>query len=204
MRLVTRQAHPADRRSTLIETTSAGRLLFARMAPVHAQWVEELMAGLTPAEASTLYQLLGKFEAVCQRRRLIQDGATMDPADLTATAARAQMAAGMLTPEALMEACLARIASREAVLQAMAFLDPALARSAAASARPGPLHGLPLGVKDVLDTADLPTGYNSPIWQGHRPRGGCRRRGLGACGGRRRAGQDRDHRIRHPASRANH
>ena len=50
----------------------------------------------------------------------------------------------------------------------MAFLDPALARSA--TARPGPLHGLPLGVKDVLDTADMPTGYNSPIWQGHRPR----------------------------------
>jgi DNA-binding MarR family transcriptional regulator len=46
--LVTRQAHPADRRSTLIETTPAGRLLFARMAPAHAQWVEELMAGLTP------------------------------------------------------------------------------------------------------------------------------------------------------------
>ena len=35
--LVTRQAHPADRRSTLIETTPAGRLLFARMAPAHAR-----------------------------------------------------------------------------------------------------------------------------------------------------------------------
>ncbi len=60
--LVARQAHPADRRSTLIETTPPGRLLFARMAPAHARWVEELMAGLTPAEASTLYQLLGKLK----------------------------------------------------------------------------------------------------------------------------------------------
>ncbi len=41
-----------------------------------------------------------------------------------------------------MEACLARIAEREPVVQAMAFLDPALARQAAATARPGPLHGL--------------------------------------------------------------
>ena len=94
----------------------------------------------------------------------------MDPADLTATAARAKIDAGVLTPAALMEACLARIALREPVVQAMAFLDPALARQAAAAPPPGPLHGLPLGVKDVLDTADMPTGYNSPIWHGHRPR----------------------------------
>jgi hypothetical protein len=33
----------------------------------------------------------------------------------------------------------------------------------------GPLHGLPVGVKDIIDTADLPTGYGSPIWRGHRP-----------------------------------
>ena len=94
----------------------------------------------------------------------------MDLADLTATAARARIAAGQLAAPELMEACLARIAEREPVLQAMAFLDPAVARQAAATARPGPLHGLPLGVKDVLDTADMPAGYGSPIWRGHRPR----------------------------------
>ncbi len=94
----------------------------------------------------------------------------MDLADLTATAARARIAARQLSPTALMEACLARIAEREPVLQAMAFLDPALARQAAATARRGPLHGLPLGVKDVLDTADMPSEYNSPIWRGNRPR----------------------------------
>ncbi len=94
----------------------------------------------------------------------------MDAADLTAAAARAAIAAGRLTPAALMEACLARIAAREPVVRAMAFLDPALASRSAAEARSGPLGGLPLGVKDVLDTADMPTEYNSPIWRGHRPR----------------------------------
>ncbi|WP_158744806.1 amidase [Acidisphaera sp. L21] len=94
----------------------------------------------------------------------------MDPADLTAIAARARIAAGQLTPAALMEACLARIAEREPTLHAMAYLDPALARLGAARARPGALHGLPLGVKDVLDTADMVTEYNSPIWKGHQPR----------------------------------
>ncbi len=91
-----------------------------------------------------------------------------DPADLTATAARTAIAAGTLTPAALLEACLARIAQREPVVQAFATLDPAALRTV----RPlsGPLHGLPVGVKDVLDTADLPSQYNSPIWRGHQPR----------------------------------
>ena len=60
--LVVRQAHPLDRRSTLIEMTEGGRALFARMAPVHAGWIDELMAGLTTHDASTLYQLLGKLK----------------------------------------------------------------------------------------------------------------------------------------------
>ena len=94
----------------------------------------------------------------------------MDHADLTATAAQALIQSRQLTPIALMEACLARISLREPSVRAMSFLDPAAALRAAAEARPGPLHGLPLGVKDVLDTADMPTEYNSPIWRGHRPR----------------------------------
>ena len=94
----------------------------------------------------------------------------MDVADLTATDARARMEAGRLTAAALMEACLARIAEREPVLRAMAHLDAGLARRNAAAAKPGPLAGLPLGVKDVLDTADMPTAYNSPIWSGWQPR----------------------------------
>ena len=91
-----------------------------------------------------------------------------DPADLTATTARRAIAAGTLAPPALVEACLSRIAAREPIVQAMAYLDPDAARAVAP--RPGPLHGLPVGVKDVLDTADMPSEYNSAIWRGHRPR----------------------------------
>lgn len=91
-----------------------------------------------------------------------------DPADLTATEALAEMGAGRLDAAAWLEACLARIAVREPVVRAMAFLDEGLVRETAAVE--GPLRGMPLGVKDVLDTADMPTGYNSPIWAGHRPR----------------------------------
>jgi len=90
-----------------------------------------------------------------------------DPAALTATEAARSIREGRLTPAALMEACLARIEAREAVVQAMAFFDPVQARAAKPS--PGPLHGLPVGVKDVLDTADMPSEYNSSIWRGHRP-----------------------------------
>ncbi len=93
-----------------------------------------------------------------------------DPAMLTATQARAKIAAGTLSPEALMEACLDRIATRDPDIQAMAFLDKALAWQGAKHARPGALHGLPVGVKDVLDTADMPSQYNSPIWRDHQPR----------------------------------
>ena len=91
-----------------------------------------------------------------------------DPADLTATEALRAMEAGRLRPAALMEACLARMAAREPVVQAMAHHDPAAVRAMTPEA--GPLHGLPIGVKDVLDTADMPTGYNSVIWAGWRPR----------------------------------
>ena len=53
------------------------------------------------------------------------------------------------------------MAEREPVVQAFAAHDPALVR--ATQAAPGPLHGIPLGVKDVLDTADYVSEYNSPI-----------------------------------------
>ncbi|MGH7106521.1 MAG: amidase [Acetobacteraceae bacterium] len=93
-----------------------------------------------------------------------------DPSRLTATAAARLIREGRLTPEALMEACLDRIAEREAKVRAFAWFDAAAARQSGASARPGPLSGLPLGVKDVLDTAEMPSAYGSPIWQGWRPR----------------------------------
>ena len=94
----------------------------------------------------------------------------MDPADLSATDALARIRTGMLTPSALAEACLARIAAREPSVQAMAYLDADAALKAAQGAPEGKLHGVPVGVKDVLDTADMPSQYGSPIWRGYRPR----------------------------------
>ncbi len=93
-----------------------------------------------------------------------------DPAKLTATEAARLIRDGRLRPIDLMEACLARIAEREPVVRAFAWFDADAARRAAAAAVPGPLHGLPVGVKDVLDTADMPSEYGSPIWRGWRPR----------------------------------
>jgi Asp-tRNA(Asn)/Glu-tRNA(Gln) amidotransferase A subunit family amidase len=93
-----------------------------------------------------------------------------DSADLTATQAAARIRQGTLTPLDLLEACLERIAAREPSLHVFTAFNPAQAREAARNARPGPLHGLPIGVKDVLDTADYPSEYGSEIWSGHRPR----------------------------------
>jgi amidase len=69
--------------------------------------------------------------------------------------------------------CLARIAEREPVVHAWAFLDPELvieqARALDAAPVRGPLHGVPLGIKDIMDTFDMPTQMGSPIYAGHRP-----------------------------------
>src|ERR1700752_4471351 len=89
---------------------------------------------------------------------------------LTATDAVRLIRAGKLRPIDLTEACLARIAEHEPTVRAFAWFDADYARKSAAAASPGPLHGLPLGIKDVLDTADMPSEYGSPIWQGWRPR----------------------------------
>ena len=89
---------------------------------------------------------------------------------LTATQAASLIRAGKLTPVDLLESCLARIAERESHVRAFHHFDAEEARAQVATARPGPLHGIPIGVKDVLDTADMPSGYGSPIWDGWRPR----------------------------------
>jgi Asp-tRNA(Asn)/Glu-tRNA(Gln) amidotransferase A subunit family amidase len=88
--------------------------------------------------------------------------------DLTATALLARIAAGSTSAAAVLESCLARIAAREPALHVFAHCDPAAVR--AMHPRPGPLGGLPLGVKDIIDVAGMPTAMNSPIWQGWMPR----------------------------------
>ncbi len=77
------------------------------------------------------------------------------------------------TSEALVTACLERIAERDETVRAWAFIDraAALAQARALDRMPrrSRLHGAPFGIKDIIDTADLPTEYNSPIYRGHRP-----------------------------------
>lgn len=86
----------------------------------------------------------------------------------------AALAARELRAEDLWRACLEAIDERESAVQAFAHLDAeaVLREARALDAGPvrGPLHGLPLGVKDVFDTFDQPTAYGSPVWTGHRPR----------------------------------
>jgi len=96
-----------------------------------------------------------------------------DPLSLSAHQAAWEIAAGQLRAEALMTACLERIAAREPEIGAWQYLDPEAALEAArrcdASAPSGPLHGIPIAVKDLIDTADMPTGYGSAIYARHRP-----------------------------------
>ena len=92
---------------------------------------------------------------------------------LTAREAAGLLATGRLTSEALVAACLDRIAAEEPRIQAFAYLDPQLAlaqaRAADTRGRPGCLHGLPVGVKDIVDTADMPTARGSALFEGRRP-----------------------------------
>src|SRR5581483_10092505 len=96
-----------------------------------------------------------------------------DPLSLSARAAAREIAAGRLTSEELVKACLDRIAGREEEVGAWHYLAPdaalAAARHCDGEAPRGPLHGVPIAVKDLLDTADMPTAYGSPIYAGHRP-----------------------------------
>lgn len=80
---------------------------------------------------------------------------------------------GKITSTGLVQACLDHIAAREPAVRAWAWLDPASALAAAhradQQAAVGPLHGVPLAVKDIIDTADMPTACGSAIYQGRRP-----------------------------------
>jgi Asp-tRNA(Asn)/Glu-tRNA(Gln) amidotransferase A subunit family amidase len=92
---------------------------------------------------------------------------------LGAAEAARLIAAGDLSSAALVAACLERITEREETVRAWAHLDAgaALAQARARDAEPprGPLHGVPVGVKDIVDTADLPTERGSAIHAGRRP-----------------------------------
>jgi Asp-tRNA(Asn)/Glu-tRNA(Gln) amidotransferase A subunit family amidase len=85
---------------------------------------------------------------------------------------------GVLTSEELVQECLERIRALEPKVQAWQFLDEehALAQARACDERKrsgepiGPLHGVPVGVKDIIDTADMPTENGTVLHEGRTPR----------------------------------
>jgi Asp-tRNA(Asn)/Glu-tRNA(Gln) amidotransferase A subunit family amidase len=96
-----------------------------------------------------------------------------DLCKLSACEAAALIADGRITSEALVRACLDQISRREKAVGAWEYLDPDYALKQARAIDRGPrrglLHGLPVAVKDLMDTADMPTRYGTPIYEGHRP-----------------------------------
>jgi amidase len=96
---------------------------------------------------------------------------------LGAREAARKVESGELTAEGLMRSALERIGEREAEVRAWRHLDPeqalATARALDAGGHKGRLHGLPIAVKDIFDTVDMPTIYGSPIYAGHRPAWDC-------------------------------
>jgi amidase len=94
------------------------------------------------------------------------------PKRLTASEAVTRLTAGTLTAEALTRACLDQ-AREGAEIKAWAWLDReqaiAQARSIDRAGRKGRLAGVPVGIKDIIDTVDMPTEHGSPIYRGHRP-----------------------------------
>lgn len=95
---------------------------------------------------------------------------------LTASELAPLLQSGTLSAQALATACLDRIAQRERTIGAWEYLDPDIVRHQSllcdrrqAEGQPlGPLHGIPVAVKDIFATADMPTGWGTPIHAGQR------------------------------------
>lgn len=92
---------------------------------------------------------------------------------LDATTAADAIAAGTLSIEAYLSAHLTRIAARDARVQAWACLDiegsRAQAHALAERSVRGPLHGIAVGIKDVIDVAGMPCSYGSPAFADRVP-----------------------------------
>jgi Asp-tRNA(Asn)/Glu-tRNA(Gln) amidotransferase A subunit family amidase len=104
----------------------------------------------------------------------------MDPSRLnwlSASDATRAIRDGALSSEELVAACLARVREADAGVEAWAFLDPEHALSQARALDKhrrdggalGPLHGVPVGIKDIFDTSDMPTEDGTPLHAGRAP-----------------------------------
>lgn len=97
--------------------------------------------------------------------------------ELSARDAARGIREGRFSSVELVKDCLAHITRTDSAIGAWAFLDPDLALAQAEQmdnrrmfGKPiGPLHGVPVGIKDIFDTADMPTGYGSAIFAERRP-----------------------------------
>jgi len=97
---------------------------------------------------------------------------------LSLTQAVTDIREGRITSAELVGDCLKRVAEVESKVQAWAFLDRDHAMQQAEAAdlhrkqgrALGPLHGVPIGIKDIFDTGDMPTELGSPLWAGRTPR----------------------------------
>jgi Asp-tRNA(Asn)/Glu-tRNA(Gln) amidotransferase A subunit family amidase len=120
-----------------------------------------------------LFQRFCHRPTLCLRHRAHEPMSSSKLHELNASQAAALLARRELKSVDLVRACLDRIAERDGEVHAFVQTDPdaALAQAHALDAGPvrGPLHGLPIGVKDLYDTADFPTAYGSPIYAGQRP-----------------------------------
>ncbi|NJM34589.1 MAG: amidase, partial [Rhodomicrobium sp.] len=102
---------------------------------------------------------------------------THELTELTALELAEKIGRGECRSEEVVAACLAKIAALEPEIGAWAHLDPDYAMEQARRAdrlrgtgQPfGPLHGVPVGVKDIIDTADMPTENGSALFAGRRP-----------------------------------
>ncbi len=98
---------------------------------------------------------------------------SLEPAQMTIAEALREIASGQLSPTALIDACLEHTSQHEPQVRAWNHLGGDQSRMAAQlinlqSSR-GALHGIPFGVKDIIDTADMPTEHGTPAFQGNRP-----------------------------------
>ena len=80
------------------------------------------------------------------------------------------IARGETTPRKAVEASLDAIAAQDKAVEAFEALPARDALLAQADRAKGPLAGIAVGVKDIFDTADLPTTYGSPAYEGYLPR----------------------------------
>ncbi len=106
-----------------------------------------------------------------------QDSETQNSAPQTAWQLAMAIGAGALSSEDVVSACLEQIEAHEDTIGAWAFLDQDLALAQAREADQfrhrgmdlGALHGIPVGIKDIIDTADMPTEYGTVLHSGHTP-----------------------------------